>query len=107
MSYQPDTEWKMDPVLEISVEVEDVGVTVHLTGILNRQTGCNVRSVVKELVDDDTQYITMDLVQLDGMDAAGVAALAAIQRDVRSKGGLVTWLDLGRSNEMSLDQGMT
>jgi len=80
----------MDPTLEISVEPEEVGITVHLTGRLNRQTGCNVRSMVQGLLDDGIRYITMDLVELDAVDAAGLAVLVDIQRDVRSRGGLMT-----------------
>lgn len=72
------------------MEPEEVGITVHLTGMLNRQTGCNVRSVVQGLLDDGARYIMMDLVELDGVDAAGLAALVDIQRDVRSRGGLMT-----------------
>jgi len=89
MSYHPDTEWKMDPVLEISVEPEELGITIHLAGVLNQQTGSNVRSVVQELLDDGVRYITMDLVDVDRVDAAGFAALVDIRHDVRSRGGLM------------------
>jgi len=81
----------MDPVLEISLESEGVGMSIHLRGVLDRQTGTNVRAVVRELLDDGYRAITINLIPLDRIDAAGFSALVGIQRDVRLSGGLTNW----------------
>ncbi len=91
MRYHPDVEWKMDPVLEFWVTIENTSVNIRLKGILDGHTGTTIRSVIKEFLDDGHRSVAMQIDELELPDAAGFSSLVAIQELVRQAGGTLDW----------------
>jgi hypothetical protein len=91
VGYNPDTTWKMDPALEIWVDVTAMPVNIRLAGVLDGQTGKNVYSVVEGLLQEGYVDFAMKVDELDPPDAAGLSSLMGIERLVRSAGGSLRW----------------
>ena len=89
--YQADIEWKMDPVLELWIDVKSTPVRVRLAGVLNNDTCRSVRSVIEELLDDGHRDLAVQIEELKLPDAAGFSSLVAIQRLVKCAGGSLSW----------------
>jgi anti-anti-sigma regulatory factor len=87
----PDVAWKMEPALEIWVDVETVPVNIRLTGALDGRTGRNVHSVVEQLLQEGYLDFVMEVDELDPPGAAGFSSLVGIQRLVKSVGGSLKW----------------
>ena len=92
MGYNPDTAWKMDPALEIWVDVNTIPVNIRLAGVLDGQTGKNVYWVVEGLLQEGYVDFAMKVDELDPPDAAGLSTLMDIQRLVSGAGGSLRWL---------------
>lgn len=86
-----NTGWKMDPVLELWIDVETSPVTVRLAGVLDRRTCRNVEKVIEELLEEGYRHLQMLIDELDVPDAAGLFALVNIERLVRRSEGEMTW----------------
>ena len=95
MPYRPDTKWKMDPVLEISVDPGSTGAVVRLCGVLDGQTDASLRAIVKELIDEGFQDVSVELGGLTRIDEAGFSALTSMQEDARLGGGMSCGPDVG------------
>ena len=91
MGYQSDVVWKMEPALELWVNVESKPVTVRLAGVLDGETGRNVYSVVKGLLQEGYMDFAMQVDELDQPDAEGRSSLVGIQRLVENAGGCLKW----------------
>lgn len=91
VGYHPDVEWKMEPALELWVDVDTTPVKIRLAGVLDDQTGKNVYSVVKELLQEGYVDFAMQVDELEPPDAAGFASLVGIQRLVKNAGGFLRW----------------
>ncbi len=89
--YCPDVDWKMDPVLELWVDVQTTPVIIRLRGTIDGQTGTNVREVVEELLHEGYSSIAMEIDELEQPAAAGYSALGAIEELVRRAGGRLRW----------------
>lgn len=89
--YHPDIAWKMEPALELWVDVETMPVTIRLAGVLDGQTGKNVYAVVEGLLQEGYVDFAMQVDELDPPDAAGFSSLVGIQRLVKSAGGFLRW----------------
>lgn len=89
--YCPDVDWKMDPVLELWVDVQTTPVIIRLRGIIDGQTGTNVRGVVEELLHEGYSSIAMEIDELEQPAAPGYSALGAIEELVRRAGGRLRW----------------
>jgi hypothetical protein len=83
--------WKMEPELELSIDVATLPVTVRLVGTLHSQTGKNVRSVIEELVQEGHRDFSMQVECLQLPDPAGFSSLVGIQRLIKSIGGTIRW----------------
>ena len=57
--YHPDIAWKMDPALEIWVDVETVPVNIRLAGEVDSTTGRTLHSVIKGLLREG--YVDFDM----------------------------------------------
>lgn len=90
-SYHLDCSWRMDPVLELWVDVAGRPAVVRLQGLLDRQTGKNVLGVVEELLAEGHRRFELDVGGLEVPDGAGLATLVAVERSVRRAGGSVLW----------------
>jgi hypothetical protein len=91
VGYNPDTAWKMDPALEIWVDVNTIPVNIRLAGVLDGQTGKNVYWVVEGLLQEGYVDFAMKVDELDPPDAAGLSTLMDIQRLVSGAGGSLRW----------------
>lgn len=86
-----DESWKMDPVLELWVDVEGRPATLRLSGLLDERTGRNVRGVVRELLADGHVEMAVDVTGLEVRGGAGFATLVDLEQDVRRAGGRMHW----------------
>lgn len=89
--YRPDVDWKMDPVLELWVDVQTTPVIIRLRGTIDGQTGTNVRRVVEELLDEGYNSIAIEIDELEQPSAVAYSALGAIEELVRQAGGSLRW----------------
>ncbi len=89
--YCCDTGWKMDPELELWVDVENSPINIRLKGTLDGRTCTSLRSVIEELLDEGYDSVTMEIDELELPDAAGFSSLTAIQSLVRQAGGTLHW----------------
>ena len=92
LGYDLDPGWKMDPLLEISVDAGGGSAAVRLDGRLDGATGASVRSVVAELLEQGHRDIVIDIERLE-VPPAGFAILVGIQRLVRGAEGTLTCAD--------------
>ncbi len=90
MGYHPDVAWKMEPALEIWVDVDTTPVHIRLAGGLDRETGRNLFSVVYSLLQEGYVDFAMQ-VDIEPLGAAGFSTLADIQHLVTTAGGRVEW----------------
>jgi len=90
-AYCPEVDWKMDPVLELWVDVEHTPAIIRLRGTIDGTTGTNVRGVVEELLTQGYSSITMEVDELELPVVAGYSALIAIDELVRQAGGRLHW----------------
>ena len=90
MGYHPDVVWKMEPALEIWVDVETIPVHIRLAGGLDAATGRNLYSVVNSLLREGFVDFALQ-VDIDPLGAAGFSTLADIQDLVTTAGGRVEW----------------
>ena len=91
VGYLADVEWKMDPDLEMWVDVEASRATVRLAGVLDHRTCNNIRCVVEELLGNGCRNVRIEIDDLRVRDVDGYCTLVGIQRSVRDAGGAVTW----------------
>ena len=89
--HYPDIAWKMDPVLELWVNVETVPVTVRMAGVLDGMTCTSVLPIIEELLAEGRRDFAMRVDELDPPDEAGFLSLAGIERMVKDAGGSVSW----------------
>jgi anti-anti-sigma regulatory factor len=89
---RPSASWTgADPLLELWIDVAGTPVTVHLSGVLDCNTGASLGLVVEQVLGEGHRSFRMDIDQLEVADAGGLATLIHIQRSVLSSGGEVTW----------------
>jgi len=86
-----DESWKMDPVLELWVDVDGRPATLRLSGLLDARTGRNVRGVVGEILADGHVEMAVDVSGLEVKGGAGFATLVDLEQDVRRAGGRLRW----------------
>lgn len=92
MTYHPDVDWKMDPVLEIWIdEGRSDGVVLELEGSLDRSSAPSLSALVRDLADAGHRRITVDLARVTPAEDAVVEVLTATQSYLRDLGGSVTW----------------
>jgi anti-anti-sigma regulatory factor len=89
--YQADIESKMDPVLELWIDVKSTPVHIRLAGVLDNDTCRSVRSVIEELLGGGYRDLAVQIEELELPDAAGFSSLVAIQRLVKCAGGSLSW----------------
>jgi len=87
----PDLAWKMDPVLELWIDVETVPVTIRLAGVLDELTGTSVVHVVEQLLDEGYRDFFMQIEDLKPIPAGMSTALRGMERVVRRAGGALRW----------------
>jgi hypothetical protein len=87
----PDTAWKMDPVLELWVNVKTVPVTVRMAVVLDGMTCNSVMPIIEELLAEGRRDFAIQVDDLDPPDEAGFLSLAGIERMVKDAGGSVSW----------------
>jgi hypothetical protein len=86
-----DVSWKMDPVLELWVDVERQPTTVRLRGMLDGRTGQNLLGVVEELLADGFRHLLIDVGGLEVKEDTGFAILVTLEQAVRRAGGVTRW----------------
>jgi hypothetical protein len=86
-----DVAWKMDPVLELWVNVETMPVTIRLAGVLDDLTGASVLHVVQELLDEGYRDFIMQVDDLERIASDISASLEGIARVVNGAGGTLSW----------------
>ena len=91
VGYFSDVEWKMEPDLEMWIDVEASRATVRLAGVLDHRTCNNPRSVVEELLANGCRDVRLEIDDLRVRDVDGYSTLVGIQRSVRDAGSSVTW----------------
>jgi hypothetical protein len=89
--HYPDLAWKMDPVLELWVNVETMPVTIRLAGVLDELTGTSVVRVVEELLDEGYRDFFMQTDDLELIPSGISTALDGIERVVQRAGGALRW----------------
>jgi anti-anti-sigma regulatory factor len=89
--YHADIEWKMEPALELWIDVKTTPVRVRLAGVLDKETYPSVRSLIEELLEKGYRNFAVQIEELDLPDSAGFSSLDAIQRAVRRAGGSLSW----------------
>ena len=97
--HYPDTAWKMDPVLELWVNVKTVPVTVRMAGVLDGMTCNSVMPIIEELLAEGRRDFAIQVDDLDPPDEAGFLSLAGIERMVKDAGGSVSWSSRPESYE--------
>ncbi len=90
-AHYPDVAWKMDPVLELWVDVETMPVTVRLAGVLDDLTGTSVVHVVQELLDEGYRDFVMEVGDLERSPSGISSSLPGMERAVRAAGGTLKW----------------
>lgn len=86
-----DVSWKMDPVLELWVDVDHQPTTVRLRGMLDGRTGQNLLGVVEELLADGYRQLLIDVGGLEVKEDTGFAILVTLEQAVRRAGGVTRW----------------
>lgn len=86
-----DVSWKMDPVLELWVDVARRPTSVRLRGMLDHQTGHSVLGVMEELLGDGHLDVLVDVGGLEVRGSDGFATLVAVEQAVRRAGGRSQW----------------
>ena len=86
--YHPDIAWKMEPVLELWVDVKTTPVTIRLAGVLDNLTCTSVVSIIEQLLDEGYRDFTMEVDDLEPLSTAGFSSLVAIEYLVTNAGGL-------------------
>lgn len=86
-----DVAWKMDPVLELWVDVAHRPTSLRLRGTLDHETGRSVLGVVEELLHDGHLDVLVDVRGLEVRGSDGFATLAAVEQAVRQAGGRTQW----------------
>ena len=97
--YQTDVEWKMNPELELWIDVERTPVNIRLKGTLDGRTCVSVRSVVKQLLNEGYRSLHVEMDELELPDDAGFSSLVAIESLVKEMGGALEWSVGPRSND--------
>ena len=87
----PDVGWKMDPVLELWVDVETMPVTIRLAGVLDDLTATSVVHVVQELLDEGYRDFVMEVDDLERPPSGISSSLPGMERAVRAAGGTLWW----------------
>lgn len=99
--YCPDRSWRADVALEIWIEAhKGTAVRILVEGTLNRGTGANLVSVVKELIDEgkcDFEIVTSDLRLTDGESSGVMAGPGPL---VQQFGGRLAWR-MGHGSDIS------
>lgn len=90
VGYHPDVAWKMEPALEMWIDVDSRPVTLRLAGVLDGQTGRSVFSVVEGLLHEGYVRFAI-LVDIDPLGPAGFSSLADIQHLVERADGSLSW----------------
>src|ERR1019366_4972533 len=80
-----------EPLLEVWIDVAGTPVMVHLSGVLDRNTGANLRTVVEQVLGEGHRAFSMDIDHLEVPDTGGIVTLLDIERSVLSSGGEVAW----------------
>jgi hypothetical protein len=90
----PDEElrldWKMDPVLELWVDVQQSPAVVRLAGVLDGRTALNASAVVRQLFDEGYRCVMLDIAALH-ITEEGMAALVALEGSFERSGGELRW----------------
>ena len=89
---RPSASWMVEePLLELWVDAAGAPVTVHLSGVLDGNTGASLGRVVEQLLGEGHRSFRLEIDELEVADAGGLATLIHIQRSVLSNGGKVAW----------------
>ena len=81
--------WRMDPKLELWVDVEQSPVVLRLTGTLDASTATSVLSVAQELVDEGYRQVVLVTADLFVADGEGARTLLRIEDLLDRRGGHV------------------
>ncbi|HLN15409.1 MAG TPA: STAS domain-containing protein [Acidimicrobiales bacterium] len=84
-------QWRMDPKLELWVDVECSPVVIRLTGTLDGSTAASVLAVTADLVEEGYREVVMDTTELRVGDAEGARTLVRIEELVDRWGGHLSW----------------
>jgi hypothetical protein len=87
----PGLAWKMDPVLELWVNVETTPVTVRLAGILDELTCVSVVPIIEDLLAEGHREFAMQIEEVKPLCASGYASLVRIVLLVTRARGSVSW----------------
>jgi len=93
--------WKMDPELELWVDVQRDPVNVRLAGVLDGRTGMNACAVVRQLIDEGYRHLTLNIEALKVDGAGGFNALHQIQDLIGRAGGELIWAESPWSSDVA------
>ena len=68
----------------------DTQTILRVAGHLDAMTAPEIMSTIDTIVEDGRQHVVVDLSELTLIDSSGVAAIVALYKRVRARGGSVT-----------------
>lgn len=83
--------WRMEPVLELWVDVERTPVTIRLAGKLDEATSASVVPIIEELVAEGHRDFAMQVDELEPLCSSGHSILVRMGHLLNRAGGSVSW----------------